>query len=303
MTTQSLSTKAPPVPQAPVRKWTAGPVMALLVIAGLVAAAIIVSLQSAAAPFTTHVIPSAVRDAIPGQRIVFLTTLTDDGNVTGEATVSARALEFADGVTITIAPDRIAAGEIAEVTVIIDENVVANLPDDMEPNLGQAAPDRDDPADEPTFDPLNPPLGPQGPEGVSVPIEVTLTRDGTAATREVTINVSRGEDTILDAATPLRDRFVEWLASERPELGITADTEWTPTIVQPHILVVSHYLFFSEEWEMGLQWHIMIAPHDWAHIYLRPRGELQPTHAFEIPSVSDATSVPREMEVPVKADR
>lgn len=73
--------------------------------------------------------------------------------------------------------------------------------------------------------------------------------------------------------------------------------------MQPHILVVSHYLFFSEEWEMGLQWHIMIAPYDWARIYLRPRAEVQPTHAFEITSVSDTQAAPQEIEVPGTSDR
>lgn len=299
MNLETTSRKAPPPPQTPALRSSAGRWLALVVIAALAAVAIIVSLQPGAAPFTAHVIPPSVGDAVPGQRIVFLATLTDDGDVTDEAVVTAEATAYADDVTITISPDRIAAGEIAEVTVVIDEAVVADLPEDTEPNLGQASPDRE----APSIDPLNPPPGPQGPEGASVPIKVTMTRGGAVQSSEVTINVSRGEDTLLQAATPLRDRFVEWLASEHPELGITADTEWQPTIVQPHILVVSHYLFFSEEWEMGLQWHIMIAPHDWARIYLRPRDELQPTHAFEISSVSDTESVIHEIEIPVTVDR
>jgi len=31
-------------------------------------------------------------------------------------------------------------------------------------------------------------------------------------------------------------------------------------MVSPQWLVVSHYLFFSEEWEMHVEWHIMVAP-------------------------------------------
>ena len=282
-----------PAPRRTARWWVPFAIVALA------AAAIVVVLRPGSAPFEAHVIPTSVGDAIPGQRIVFLATLTDDGDLTDEAVVTAEATAYADDVTITISPDRIAAGEIAEVTVVIDEAVLADLPEDTEPRLGQAPPDRE----VPSIDPLNPPPGPQGPEGVSVPVDVTMTRGGNVEVTGLTINVSRGEDTLLDAATPLRDRFVGWLATERPDLGITADTEWAPTIVQPHILVVSHYLFFSEDWELGLQWHIMIAPHDWARIYLRPRDGLQPTHAFEIPSVSDPGSVIREVEVPVTVDR
>lgn len=299
MSLETSPQKAPASPPAPTPRRASRRWLALVVIAALAAVAIIVSLQPGSAPFSAHIIPPSVGDAIPGQRIVFLATLTDDGSVTDEAVVTAEALEYADDVSITISPDRIAAGEVAEITVVIDEAVVADLPEDTEPNLGQAVPSRETPS----IDPLDPPPGPQGPEGASVPIKVTLTRGATVESSEVTINVSSGEDLLLDAATPFRDRFVEWIAGEHPELGITEETEWTPTIVQPHILVVSHYLFFSEDWEMGLQWHIMIAPYDWARVYLRPRDQVQPTHAFEISSVSDPESVIHEIETPVTVDR
>jgi hypothetical protein len=56
---------------------------------------------------------------------------------------------------------------------------------------------------------------------------------------------------------------------------------------------------FSEEWEMGLGWHIMIPPYDWAQMYLRRRVvESAPSEAFQIDSRSDPDSAPHEMEVP-----
>ena len=69
------------------------------------------------------------------------------------------------------------------------------------------------------------------------------------------------------------------------------------------MLEVSHYLFLSESWEMGLSWHIMIAPYDWARIYLRPRSEVAPTAAFEISSVSDPASDPWPIVPPDEVDR
>jgi hypothetical protein len=96
----------------------------------------------------------------------------------------------------------------------------------------------------------------------------------------------------------LLDRFVSWLATNHPELGITADTAWNGTMVSPVWLVVSHYLFFSEEWELHIEWHIMVPPDDWARIDIRHRfDKLKPSYAFEISSV-DATSEPVPMEVP-----
>lgn len=297
-----MGTSHAPVAPAPSRRrprrpWHVG----LVLVVGAVAVGVVLTmwLRPSPAPFTTQVVPSGVGDAIPGQSIVLLATLTEDATGRGPADVSAEPLAFADAVAIDVRPARIAVGEVAELTVVIDESVVAGL-DDGEPMLGRPVPAR---TPDERRQPVEPAPGPMGPEGVQVPVRVTITLDGRAQTTDVPINVSPGEDTLLEAAAPLRDRFVAWLATEHPELGLTPDTAWTPTIVQPHILVVSHYLFLSEEWEMGVMWHIMIPPHDWARIYLRPRGELAPTMAFEISSVSDPASPVRPIDVPSQVDR
>ncbi|GAJ04175.1 unnamed protein product, partial [marine sediment metagenome] len=67
-------------------------------------------------------------------------------------------------------------------------------------------------------------------------------------------------------------------------------------IVLPHIMVVMYYLFFSEDWEMGLRWHVTIPPYDWAEIYLRHRTtEVSPTYAFKISSL-EAQDEPQAVE-------
>jgi len=134
--------------------------------------------------------------------------------------------------------------------------------------------------------------------GGSVTVTVEGSRGRATDLVEVSFEVVEGTDDRAEYAAQLRDRFVGWLAENRPELGITAATRWDATIVSPQWLVVSHYLFFSDEWELHVAWHIMIAPHDWARIDLRPRFRLtQPSLAFEIPSVS-ADADPRPGEVP-----
>jgi hypothetical protein len=50
-------------------------------------------------------------------------------------------------------------------------------------------------------------------------------------------------------ARPYFDMWVAWLAANHPELGITKDTKWEPTFVSI-FLVVSHYAYYSDEWEM-----------------------------------------------------
>jgi hypothetical protein len=131
-------------------------------------------------------------------------------------------------------------------------------------------------------------------------IEVTITGNRGSASDEklVSFDVVEGEDDRQEYAEELLDRFAPWLATNHPELGITDDMAWNGTMVSPVWLVVSHYLFFSEEWEVHISWHVMVAPDDWARIDLRHRfDELEPSYAFEISSVN-ATSEPVAIEVP-----
>lgn len=55
-----------------------------------------------------------------------------------------------------------------------------------------------------------------------------------------------------------------------------------PGILTPHPVIV---IFFSVRWEIGVRWHIMIPPDNWAEIYLRERFvEVQPTRGFKLDS-------------------
>ena len=131
-------------------------------------------------------------------------------------------------------------------------------------------------------------------------ITVTITGNRGSSTDEKTVDfaVAEGEDDRQEYAGQLLDKFVSWLAENHSELGIGEDTVWDGTMVSPVWLVVSHYLFFSDEWEAHIYWHVMIPPYDWAKIDLRHRfDELAPSYAFEISSL-DAGSQPVAIEVP-----
>jgi len=138
----------------------------------------------------------------------------------------------------------------------------------------------------------------QSSSGKSIEVTIIGYRGGLTDEKAVSFEVVEGEDDKGEYAIELRDEFVSWLATNYPELGINANTEWTGTMVSPQWLIVSHYLFFSEEWEMHVEWHIMIPPYDWAKIDLRHRfNEQRPSYAFEISSL-DANSEPIPIEVP-----
>jgi len=139
-----------------------------------------------------------------------------------------------------------------------------------------------------------------GQKSIGKTIKVTITgTQGKLRDKEVVkFIVAEGEDDRAEYAAELLDRFVSWFAANQTELGITEATAWNGTMVSPVWLVVSHYLFFSTEWEVHIYWHIMVAPYDWARIDLRHRfDELAPSYSFEISSLT-ATDLPIPIEVP-----
>lgn len=213
-------------------------------------------------PFEMSVVPEQILDSIPGQQCVFLVTVEDTGEAGGLAGPVALAVSTGDA-EVRLSHAEIVPGEVAEVTVIPAAGKTVDYVEDI-----------------PFGGPVNTRLvAAYGNyrQRCNLPVLVT----------------SREEDLVRPMAEEVRDAFVPWLSENRPELGITADTAWDGTIVTPHILVVTHYLFFSEEWEMHVYWHVMIAPHDWARIELRRRyEEVAPSLAFEIPSRT--TSLPED---------
>ncbi len=201
--------------------------------------------------------------SIAGQSCIFLVVIEDKVSSTQGSIGLGEAIEISATGPSTMAdikvyPQSIIPGQIAEVTVIPSATSVNDI----------------------------------------LTITITGKRHGIFQTEKVTIEVIPGEDTIGSYATEMRDMFIPWLATNHPELGVTDETEWTGTIVNPRILVVMHYIFFSEDWEMYLTWHVTIPPHDWTRIYLRNRfSEPNSSHAFEISSVT-AQEEPHAIEVP-----
>ncbi len=139
--------------------------------------------------------------------------------------------------------------------------------------------------------------------GKTITVDIEGNRGSVKDKKSVTLEVIEGEDDRKEYAEELLTMFIPFLAEKHPEFKINADTKWTGTMVSPQWLVVSHYLFFSDEWELHLEWHVMIPPSDWARIDLRHRAdETKPSSAFEISSVSGKTD-PIPIEVPTEVWR
>jgi hypothetical protein len=128
-------------------------------------------------------------------------------------------------------------------------------------------------------------------------VTITATRAGVTKTVERSLPIFPEVDGRAADAQPYFEHWIAWLVAEHPELGITENTTWEPMFVST-LLVVSHYAYWSEDWEMTIAWHVMMPPDDWSEIHLRHRGtESAPSLAFRIKSFSGKTE-PQAVEPP-----
>jgi hypothetical protein len=119
----------------------------------------------------------------------------------------------------------------------------------------------------------------------------------------VTVTGRRGsveeQLTITTPVVPFTDEL-EATALDIAEVFLTGLTDGTVALpedrngltggtpVASQLLVVSHYAWFTDELEVGLSWHIMVAPDDWAELYVRPRDQARPAAAYRLSSWSTA---------------
>lgn len=118
-------------------------------------------------------------------------------------------------------------------------------------------------------------------------VTISARSGATERTATVTATATPGTDDLAATATEIAQVFLDQIAATVP--GLPADAAdlagGTPVA---GLLVVSHYAWFTDDWEIDLSWHIMIAPDDWAELALRPRDQLTPTKAFRLTSWSTA---------------
>ena len=120
---------------------------------------------------------------------------------------------------------------------------------------------------------------------ISVTVEARRDRDVRAVTVDAT--AMPGTDDLGPTALDIAAVFLSELDGSIDDLPATTDglTNGTPV---GGLLVVTHYAWFTDAAEIGLAWHVMVAPDDWAELTVRPRSELAPTRAFRLTSWSTA---------------
>ena len=107
----------------------------------------------------------------------------------------------------------------------------------------------------------------------------------------------------IEEVEPIKDSYISYLALNYPNFGINENTKWTGFTSAPMTLVVEHFLFISENWELELSRHVMIPPYDWVKVYIRPRSQISPIWAGKIDSWSDENHTISEIDPPLQIYR
>ncbi len=130
-------------------------------------------------------------------------------------------------------------------------------------------------------------------------IELTTTHAGETQGLTFDVEMFHWSSANIADAEAKRDPLLEWVENNYPELGSLSDQEWYGYFTYPQIWVVEHWTFLSEDWELRICYHVMIPPHDWSMLRLRPRGELDAILAVRRESDGITYEIPID-EYPIK---
>jgi hypothetical protein len=123
-------------------------------------------------------------------------------------------------------------------------------------------------------------------------IIVYATESGFTRSRALEVDLINRDGILSEMAVAKRDDFIGWLEEEHPELGTFSDREWFSYPTYPGILVVEHWTFLDDDWEMRICFHVMIPPYDWSMLMLRERGEWNPILAAKRDSDAPIYEIP-----------
>lgn len=96
----------------------------------------------------------------------------------------------------------------------------------------------------------------------------------------------------LPQAIIKRDELIDWIEVEHPEFGTFSGENWFAYVTYPAHLVVEHWTFLYEKWEMRICFHVTIPPHNWSKLSLRPRGEVDAIFAAKRESNGTTYEIP-----------
>ena len=69
--------------------------------------------------------------------------------------------------------------------------------------------------------------------------------------------------------------FKSWLIAQNPKYASLFQYQMQKYLTYPEILIVEHWTYLSNDYELRFCFHVMIPPHDWSRIQIRQRGRVE----------------------------
>ena len=120
--------------------------------------------------------------------------------------------------------------------------------------------------------------------GLEIDVTLTIVIADITTSKEVTISVIDWSGSFHTDAQAALKCFTSYLVTSVEGYTLEENSSLSFMGIVPQILIVEHFLFRTNNWELELTRHVTISPNDWVRIYLRARNSFSPQWAGEISS-------------------
>jgi hypothetical protein len=98
----------------------------------------------------------------------------------------------------------------------------------------------------------------------------------------------------IENETPLEklNQFKDYILKKYPAYSSIFGSYDNVYNTYPEVLVVEHRTFLAKDFEARLCYHVMIAPHDWSKLYIRPRNQINAVLALNRDTYGNITEIP-----------
>ncbi|MDT3739297.1 MAG: hypothetical protein RO257_07325 [Candidatus Kapabacteria bacterium] len=123
-------------------------------------------------------------------------------------------------------------------------------------------------------------------------ISIIATHSGKEKRVQVEVELFDWTQGGIETALIKRDEFKKWLVSQNSKYNSIFNQPDKFYHTYPQILIVEHYTFLTDDYEVRICYHVMVPPDDWSFIRIRKRNSLEAEFAAKRESNGTIKSIP-----------
>jgi hypothetical protein len=122
-------------------------------------------------------------------------------------------------------------------------------------------------------------------------IKIISSHNGAEKTKELSVEIYYWSGNFDDAKTRLTE-FRQWVEHNKPQYSSLFIGNPRIYSTYPQTLIVEHYTFLNDFYEMRMCYHVMIPPYDWSKLCIRRLDKTEPELALMRDTNGDITIIP-----------